>query len=197
MARRRLSLPGRLAGGELLCPGWRRFAHVNTPDDTTGADRYTLNVVAALADLTGHRCEQPTLGAGEPISIDTAIRIACDCAVVRHVVAGGGEIRDLGRKTRVWNAAQRRAIRRRDRNRCRFSGCHNRIFDIHHVQHWTKGGITSVDNGCLLGTTHHKLVHEGGWTLTGDPSGDLTFSNRGGLTYTSPMPSAIPRRPAA
>ncbi len=195
-------------GNTALAPAQRRgdalaelirvgHAHIAVPDDTTGADRYTLNITATLADLAGHRYEQPTLGQGLPVSIETATRIACDCSIVRHVLGGAGEILDIGRKTRVWNAAQRRAIRRRDRNRCRFPGCRNRIFDVHHIRHWTKGGVTSIDNGCLLCTHHHKLVHEGGWTLTGDPAGDLTFDNPYGLTHTSPMPSPIPRRPAA
>lgn len=172
-------------------------AHIDRLDDSSGADRYTLNLVATVADLTGHRHHQPTLGDGQPVSIDTALRVACDCAVVRHLVSDSGEPLDVGRKTRVWTAGQRRAVRRRDRNRCRFPGCRNRVHDVHHITHWAAGGTTAVDNGCLLCTVHHQHVHERGWTVTGNPNATLTFTSPTGFALTSPLPAAAPRHPVA
>lgn len=172
-------------------------AHIGHPDDTTGADRYTLNLVATVADLTGHRHHHPTLGDGQPVSIHTALRVACDCSLARHLLAADSEPLDVGRKTRVWTAGQRRAIRRRDRNRCRFPGCHNRVHDIHHIVHWAHGGTTSIDNGALLCTVHHQHVHERGWTLSGNPNRTLTFTSPTGFALTSPVPTATPRKPVA
>jgi hypothetical protein len=49
-------------------------------------------------------------------------------------------------------------------SRCTFPGCHHtRYLDAHHVQHWADGGETSLDNLLVLCTTHHRLVHEGGF----------------------------------
>ena len=35
----------------------------------------------------------------------------------------------------------------------------------HHVKHWLQGGRTSLDNLLLLCSFHHRLVHEGGFTV--------------------------------
>ncbi|MGI9182061.1 MAG: HNH endonuclease signature motif containing protein [Longimicrobiaceae bacterium] len=48
---------------------------------------------------------------------------------------------------------------------CRFPGCGRRFTDAHHVQHWANGGETSLGNCLLLCGHHHRLVHEGGWTV--------------------------------
>ena len=52
----------------------------------------------------------------------------------------------------------------RDRG-CRFPGCGLRFADANHVVHWADGGATSLTNTVLLCRHHHRLVHEGGWTV--------------------------------
>src|SRR5262249_7387022 len=70
-----------------------------------------------------------------------------------------------GRKTRTIPSALRRALTVRDRG-CRFPGCENhRFVDAHHVQHWARGGKTSLRNLVLLCRRHHRLVHEGGYSI--------------------------------
>jgi len=81
-------------------------------------------------------------------------------------IAGGthetttGQILDVGRKTRVWTAAQRRAIVARDRH-CAASGCERppHWCDIHHEDHWADGGTTSVEKGRLFCRFHHTVKH--------------------------------------
>ncbi|MCH8100251.1 MAG: HNH endonuclease [Proteobacteria bacterium] len=47
--------------------------------------------------------------------------------------------------------------------RCVSPGYHHKRFvDAHHIQHWSAGGETSLENLMLLCSQHHKLVHEGG-----------------------------------
>jgi predicted restriction endonuclease len=61
-----------------------------------------------------------------------------------------------------------RALKARDKT-CTFPGCHHQQFvDAHHNQHWSAGGETSLDNLVLLCSQHHKLVHEGGFTIERD-----------------------------
>ncbi len=56
----------------------------------------------------------------------------------------------------------------RDRG-CSFPGCHHTSFvDAHHIKHWSAGGETSLDNLMLLCSQHHKLIHEGGFTIQRD-----------------------------
>jgi len=40
--------------------------------------------------------------------------------------------------------------------------------DAHHIQHWSAGGETSLDNLMLLCSQHHKRVHEGGFAIKRD-----------------------------
>jgi hypothetical protein len=69
----------------------------------------------------------------------------------------------------------RRVLASRDRG-CRFPGCGERRFvDAHHLQHWADGGETCVDNLVQLCRRHHRLLHEGGYAVTGHPDGRLIF----------------------
>ena len=45
----------------------------------------------------------------------------------------------------------------------------------HHVRHWTRGGETELYNLIELCAFHHRLVHEGGWTVTFDGIREVTF----------------------
>jgi hypothetical protein len=127
-------------------------------------------------DLTRIRCE---LSTGTPVPRETALRLCCDAWIGRVVMNGPSEILDLGRRTRVLSAAQRRALAHRDRG-CVFPGCHRKVewTDAHHLEHWVAGGATDLDNLCLLCRRHHVMVHEGGWTLERDPATGLWTADR-------------------
>ncbi|MGY6502831.1 MAG: hypothetical protein ACXIVQ_18280, partial [Acidimicrobiales bacterium] len=62
----------------------------------------------------------------------------------------------------------RRTITHRD-DTCRFPGCERRIRHIHHIRWWTNDGPTNADNLIGLCWHHHHLVHDGNWTITGNP----------------------------
>jgi hypothetical protein len=128
------------------------------------------------------------LGAGAPLTGEAARRLACDAGLVRVITRGRSEILDVGRKTRQWPTAIRRAIMFRHGNHCCFPGCGRRIVQIHHVRDWTKGGETSVDAGVPACAGHHRLVHELGWTVRYDM---LT----GVVTFTSPDGQVIATAP--
>jgi hypothetical protein len=77
--------------------------------------------------------------------------------------------------------ALRRALEARDRG-CRFPGCGSRFTDAHHVIPWAAGGDTSLGNCVLLCKYHHRLVHEGGWTVDWWGEGRPAFYDpRGGV----------------
>jgi len=70
--------------------------------------------------------------------------------------------------TRTVSTAIKRALRARDKG-CSFPGCHHtRFVDAHHIEHWSAGGETSLNNLVLLCSRHHRLVHEGGFRIERD-----------------------------
>jgi hypothetical protein len=69
-------------------------------------------------DLTRVRCELERVG---PVARDTALRVACDAAIGRVIMAGRSEVLDLGLSTRLVSPALRRALVFRDGG-CVFPG---------------------------------------------------------------------------
>jgi hypothetical protein len=166
--------------------------------DSSGDDRHLLILHADL-DLLIDPDEAIGPDAGEPrchlengpgVDRATAQRIACDAALVavlHHV--GEGEPLRLGRKSRAISAAQRRALRVRDGG-CQFPGCHRRRFlEAHHVQHWSRFGPTDLENLVLVCRIHHMLVHEGGFRVAAQRSGEWVFR--------TPEGGEIPRVPGS
>ena len=160
----------------------------------TAERRYTVHLVAdvdVLNDRFGTRAETFD---GNPIGAQTLRRLSCDCGVVRHLVKGDSQPLDIGTRTSVWTVGQRRSIALRDKGQCRFVGCCRRTCDVHHVVHYDKGGRTAVDNGILLCPRHHTAVHEGGFTISGEPNGTLVFHRPDGSEVSpTPLPSATQR----
>ena len=134
-------------------------------------------------------CSQTVLdeAGGIHVSAETARRIACDGATVTMHHGSGGEILDVGRRTRTISPALRRALAARDRQ-CRFPGCGNRRCDSHHLEHWADGGRTALDNLVLLCRRHHRAVHEEGFRVTVDAAGAVQFLRPDGR----PLPEAPP-----
>jgi hypothetical protein len=54
---------------------------------------------------------------------------------------------------------------------------------------WREGGPTDPDNLVSLCRYHHRLVHEGGWRIEGDPGDVLRFVHpQGRELSTRPVP---------
>jgi len=128
---------------------------------TNSSENYQVTVHvdrSALSDGSGR--------SGLPI--ESVKRLCCDGDTVVIVEDENGEPLNIGRKTRTVPTAIKRALWSRDKG-CVFPGCTNKRFvDAHHIQHWSAGGETSLDNLLLLCTRHHRLVHEGGFSIAKD-----------------------------
>lgn len=128
----------------------------------------TLPELIVLVDadsLAGRQGEDCHLASGVALAPSTALRLACDAAVVPLLQDLDGNPLSVGRRTRVIPRGIRRALKARD-GVCRFPGCERKCFlDGHHVHHWTRGGQTSLDNLVELCGFHHHLVHEGGYLV--------------------------------
>jgi len=152
-----------------------------------GGDRFQVVVHVDAATLQDGD-DESELADGAPIAGETARRLACDAAIVPLLERAGRPL-GVGRKTRSVPPALRRALASRDRG-CRFPGCTSqRTVDAHHIEHWANGGATNLENLVQLCRHHHRLLHEGGYTVT-----------KAGSTFVFRRPDgrrirAFPRKP--
>jgi hypothetical protein len=133
--------------------------------DSSGP-RPQLIIRASLDTLAGI----PGAAAGElegggTVPAETVQRHACDSAITR--LTGQSELEhELNHAVRTLPASTRRALEARDRH-CVWPGCARPLSwcDGHHLVWWIRGGETSLPNLALVCRPHHRLVHEGGWSL--------------------------------
>lgn len=50
-----------------------------------------------------------------------------------------------------------------------------RFMHAHHIEHWARGGATSLENLVQLCSHHHRLVHEGGFQVERTGRGTVRF----------------------
>jgi hypothetical protein len=119
------------------------------------------------------------------LPLETIKRLTCDGNLIALVEDDRGRPLALGRKRRVASPALRKVIVSRDGG-CRFPGCHRRHYmDVHHILHWADGGTTDPTNLVLLCSYHHRLLHEGGFSVR--------FLDDGALEFRRADGRAIPR----
>ena len=138
----------------------------------------------ARADLAGSSPSQRSLATrpptgttadGTPLTRATLLRLLCESPAQLMVHARDGRPLDLGRTRRHASRRQRRALRERDGS-CRFPGCTQRHRLVpHHTVWWSRGGPTNLDLLVSLCPTHHRAVHEIGYSVTATGDGRFRF----------------------
>ena len=141
-------------------------------------DREADDLGGRYGDVTEHRMRRPdwfprckddlVKGAvGErtrcPIDWRTLVMEFCHGDVQRLVLGPKSEVLDLGRRVRLFSAAQRQAMMR-GRGRCQWRGCDSPWVEADHIHRFVDGGRTDVNDGRMLCEFHHRLRHQG-WTL--------------------------------
>ncbi len=110
--------------------------------------------------------------------------------VVRNgvVLYAPGEL-NLGRRTRLANRAQRRALRGLYAT-CAIPGCHTHYdrCTLHHVIWWRHGGRTDLDNLLPVCTRCHTRIHNDNWTIELGPNRELTLRLPDGSIRTTGPP---------
>ncbi|SFT98861.1 HNH endonuclease signature motif containing protein [Arthrobacter sp. ov118] len=135
---------------------------------------------------------QPGTGVGTgtftytgPITASTIRKIACDAEIIPVLLGSEGRILDIGRTTRIFPPHIRKALTARDQG-CAFPNCTIPApwCEAHHITYWSHGGTTSTDNGVLLCTHHHHLVHKEQWKI----------HVKAGIPWFTPPPHIDPRQ---
>ena len=101
-----------------------------------------------------------------PVDATTFGLLACSATVRAALLAPGGALLDLGRTQRLATATQKTALLARDGG-CVIPGCTvpGDACDAHHVQWWSRGGPTDLDNMTLVCDRHHDEIHLGDWEI--------------------------------
>ena len=120
-----------------------------------------------------------------PINAATVRKIACDADIIPVLLGSEGRILDIGRTTRIFPPHIRKAITARDQG-CAFPNCSIPApwCEAHHITYWSHGGPTNTDNGTLLCSHHHHLIHKEQWTI----------HMRSGVPWFKPPPHIDPRQ---
>ncbi|MDZ4062346.1 MAG: DUF222 domain-containing protein, partial [Brevundimonas sp.] len=101
-----------------------------------------------------------------PVTASTIRKIACDADIIPILLGSEGRILDIGRASRVFPPHIRKALTARDQG-CAFPGCTIPATwcEAHHISYWSRGGTTGTENGVLLCSHHHHVIHKKHWTI--------------------------------
>jgi len=143
-----------------------------------GGDATTVIVTVPLEEL------RKELGVAElgpdKLTAGEVRRLACTGRIIPVVLGGKSEVLDLGRSSRFFRPAQRKAMVVRDRE-CRADGCTvpTTWCEAHHWgTPWAKGGSTDLEHGILLCSWHHHRAHDPNYAANRMPNGDVRFNRR-------------------
>ncbi|UKA63729.1 DUF222 domain-containing protein [Arthrobacter sp. FW306-04-A] len=169
-----------LSTGELPAAGGLRPQVMVTIDYRDLLERVAHQTTAANPRLsTGASTFQG------PIHPSVIRKIACDADIIPVLLGSDSRILDIGRTTRVFPPHIRKAITARDQG-CAFPDCTIPApwCEAHHITYWSNGGTTGTDQGTLLCSHHHHVIHKEHWTITMDS----------GVAWFKPPPHLDPRQ---
>jgi hypothetical protein len=168
-----------------------------TTDNTGGPGGVVVHVTVPATMLMGLDNQPGELAGYGPIPADVARKLAGDATWKRLLNDPiSGQLLDYGRTTYRPPAGLADYIRARDHH-CLFPGCARpaAACDIDHRTPYPDGPTNEENSGCLC-RHHHRLKHEGGWTLTRNPDGTHTWTTPENLQYhRKPIPIAQPQPP--
>ncbi|WP_166135287.1 HNH endonuclease signature motif containing protein [Nocardioides ochotonae] len=115
-----------------------------------------------------------------PVSVGEVRRLACHAGIVPAVLGSRSEVLDLGRSSRLFSPAQRRAALV-GRHTCAGQGCTIPATwcEAHHRRNpWSRGGTTDLDDLEFLCRWHHQRAHDPTYTTERLANGDVRFARR-------------------
>ena len=133
----------------------------------SGPNRHLVIIHADAATLAG----EPDGGTwghvdnGPVLPGETVRRLMCDSSLTFALHGPDGTVTNVSPRAPAVPAAVARAVRLRDQG-CVFPGCTRHAFvDLHHIRHRAHRGTNSLANCCQLCRVHHRMIHEGGYTM--------------------------------
>ncbi|MXP23668.1 DUF222 domain-containing protein [Gordonia sp. HNM0687] len=127
--------------------------------DAASAPR-TQMLVSVPAD-TPDLAELPFMGSLTEATLRT---LTCDTTATVAIVDGEQVPMEMSKEKRLFPPHLRKALHKRDQC-CIKCGVAATRCQGHHLVHWADGGITVLDNGCLLCPSCHADIHHNGWEV--------------------------------
>jgi hypothetical protein len=159
------------------------------PDAITAAGSVVvhLNVTAPAATVLGAGDEPGDLAGVGPLPAVVVRALAGDARWRRWVTSTDGVVRSVGRHSYRPPAAVADAVKARD-GTCRFPGCIREAqrCDLDHTVPYPAGPTEAGNLSCLC-RRHHRMKHHGGWRMTQDADGRVTWTSpTGRIVVTEP-----------
>ena len=142
-------------------------AGVRSAGSRAGEMRSTAQVTAiiTLDDLRRRAGVGWVDGIDEPVSATTIEQLVCAAGYAPLLLGDHGEVLMLGRERRLFSPAQMKALAVRDGG-CVNCGAPPGWCEGHHVDQWmADDGPTDIDNGALLCSPCHRMIHRNEYTL--------------------------------
>jgi HNH endonuclease len=137
-------------------------------------------------------------GAGRAIEIEPheVEAACCDAQNIGSIAHVDGP---LERATQTIPPRIRRWVVRRDHGRCRVDGCRSaKYLEMHHVVPRAEGGTHDPSGLALLCDAHHRQIHAGVLSVTGNANERLEFRRADGTRVGEPGRARVASsRPAA
>ncbi len=123
----------------------------------------TLLVIADYATVS-RELKNLRYDDGMAVPADRIAELAAEARILPAIFSAEGDPLWLGRAQRDASAGQRIVLAARD------GGCVNCAApaeggEPHHIEWFSRGGPTDIDNLCLLCERCHHLIHDDGWQL--------------------------------
>ncbi|GGF05675.1 DUF222 domain-containing protein [Mycetocola zhadangensis] len=125
-------------------------------------------VVTVTADvLEREKGTGQIVGVNTPVAFSSIKQILCDATVIPVFIDPDGTVVALGNEQRRFTRTQRMGMIARDGPTCAMDDCQIPATgcEAHHVQEYSQGGPTHIDNGALFCWFHHRLIDTGVFTV--------------------------------
>jgi hypothetical protein len=178
------------------CPARGKGGGYAPQKDPGDEGRASYQIALSVCPECGRGRQQAS---GELVPVGAEVVAMADCdgqhlGLIAAPVANEGAVANEGpvandahtgaRAKQTVTPATRRAVLRRDHQRCVVPGCHNALFlDIHHVELRSEGGGNEVDNIITLCGVHHRAAHRGELIVSGSVNTGVRFRHADGTDY--------------
>ena len=151
-----------------LTPAQRRadaLANLITGEGPHNRPKTTLLMIADY-DTVARELKNLRYDDGLPVAAGRIARLAAEAKILPAIFNAEGDPLWLGRADRNASAGQRIALAARD------GGCVNCAAaeggEPHHIEWFSRGGPTDIDNLAWLCERCHHLIHDDGWQMHSD-----------------------------